>query len=97
MCENGSPVFEHRHVAEQVLGRKLKKHEIVHHLDGDTKNNDRKNLVILSRGKHLTLHAFLKEIVIINGGSVSKSILVATTLSWLKTANVKYSLLVDNE
>ena len=31
---------EHRLVAEEKLGRPLRKGEVVHHIDGDYKNND---------------------------------------------------------
>ena len=31
---------EHRLVAEEKLGRPLRKEEVVHHIDGDYKNND---------------------------------------------------------
>lgn len=37
-------VYEHRHVMEQMLGRKLLRGENVHHVDGDKLNNDPDNL-----------------------------------------------------
>jgi len=50
-------VQEHRLVIEKILGRKLKSSEIVHHIDGDRLNNDPKNLTIVSRGEHASIHA----------------------------------------
>lgn len=47
---------EHRVIAESVLGRKLKKNEVVHHLDCDRSNNKNNNLVIMERGYHSWLH-----------------------------------------
>ena len=47
----------HRVIAEQMLGRKLKKGEIVHHIDGNKMNNDSKNLMVLkSQAEHARLH-----------------------------------------
>lgn len=58
---NGKFVSEHRHVMEQVLGRKLVKGESVHHVDGDRTNNDPDNLELWvkyqpygQRGRDLT-------------------------------------------
>lgn len=45
---------EHRIVAENVLGRKLKKEEIVHHVDGNKHNNSVSNLAVLP---NQTVHA----------------------------------------
>ncbi|MBU1092565.1 HNH endonuclease [Patescibacteria group bacterium] len=49
-------VFEHRLVAEKIIGRPLNKNEIVHHLDGNRLNNTVENIVILSRAEHARLH-----------------------------------------
>lgn len=47
---------EHIHVAEQVLGRKLKRNEVVHHIDLDKTNNHPSNLIVLSNEVHSKLH-----------------------------------------
>lgn len=53
---------EHRVVAERMLGRKLKKNEVVHHIDLNKQNNDEKNLVVLpSNAEHSHLHQILKK------------------------------------
>lgn len=47
---------EHRVVAEAMLGRPLKRGEIVHHKDGNRHNNAPDNLEIMSQAEHLRLH-----------------------------------------
>jgi HNH endonuclease len=48
---------EHRVVMEKVLGRKLEKHEIVHHKDEDKRNNNPENLQLYSsNAEHLRDH-----------------------------------------
>jgi len=48
-------VSEHRLVMEKKLDRYLTKDEVVHHLDGDKKNNNINNLVVMSQPEHLKL------------------------------------------
>ena len=47
---------EHRVVAEQMLGRPLKRGEIVHHIDGDRRNNRPENLQVMTQSEHVKLH-----------------------------------------
>lgn len=49
-------IDEHRYIMEQFLGRKLKSNEIVHHIDGNKRNNNLSNLEILTRSEHARLH-----------------------------------------
>ena len=53
-CGNGKPL--HRVIAEKVLGRKLKSHEVVHHHDENGLNNIHNNLLICTRSYHACLH-----------------------------------------
>lgn len=49
--------YEHRIVAEQALGRRLKPGELVHHRDGDKKNNHPDNLeVVAGNAEHFVHH-----------------------------------------
>ena len=49
---NGKRKLEHRHVMEQILGRALRRNEIVHHIDGDKLNNNPVNLFVCSMSQH---------------------------------------------
>lgn len=46
----------HRIVAEQKLGRPLEPGEIVHHIDGDKRNNHPDNLAVMTQSEHARLH-----------------------------------------
>ena len=47
---------EHRVVAEQILGRPLNSDEVVHHIDGNVRNNDPSNLRVMTQSEHIKLH-----------------------------------------
>ena len=49
-------INEHRAIVEELLQRKLDYNEIIHHIDGNPKNNSLDNLIILSRSNHGKLH-----------------------------------------
>ena len=48
----------HRLVVESVIGRPLKAGEVVHHIDGDKRNNNPENLMVFaSQAEHAAWHA----------------------------------------
>ena len=48
---------EHRTVAEWILGRPLKPGEVVHHIDGDKRNNAPENLMVFpTQAAHAAWH-----------------------------------------
>ena len=54
---------DYREIAEKKIGRKLKKEEVVHHLDGDSTNDDPDNLYVC---KNQSEHMLLKNQIKIN-------------------------------
>lgn len=58
LCVNGKRI--HIIVAEEKLGRKLFKDEVIHHLDGNKYNNDPQNIEVLNRIEHLRFHSNLR-------------------------------------
>jgi hypothetical protein len=50
--------FEHREVAESILGRKLLPGEVVHHINGKKYDNRPKNLCVMSSRDHERYHAW---------------------------------------
>lgn len=54
--KTGSYVLEHRIVMENHLQRLLNPTEVVHHINGDKKDNRIENLEVMSVEKHASLH-----------------------------------------
>ncbi len=53
---NGKTMLKHRHLMEKHLGRALVAGEQVHHKDENTRNNDIKNLEVLTAAQHMAQH-----------------------------------------
>ena len=54
-CKLSDMVYEHRVIAEKVLGRKLDKSEEVHHLNGNPSDNRLENLFVVDAINHKKL------------------------------------------
>lgn len=54
---NGSWGWSHRRAAEKKLGGKILPGFVVHHRDGNKKNNSWWNLLVMPRDKHSQIHA----------------------------------------
>ncbi len=52
----GKQVLESRHIVETVMGRKLKTHEVVHHINGDSLDNRNENLLVCTDAYHRLIH-----------------------------------------
>ena len=53
---NGVKIDEHRYVMENYLGRKLRTDQIVHHINGDARDNRIENLQVMKRSEHTAIH-----------------------------------------
>lgn len=56
ICVEGKWILEHRHNMEIKLGRKLLLNELVHHKDGNPRNNVIENLELETRASHNNIH-----------------------------------------
>jgi hypothetical protein len=61
--KDGAPVYTHRRIVEEDIGRSLTAEEIVHHIDMDKSNNNIENLFILSRSEHRKAHTTFENLV----------------------------------
>ena len=56
----GRYALQYRVIAEKMIGRALKENEIVHHKDGDKRNNSESNLQVMTKSKHTQHHGYEK-------------------------------------
>ena len=53
--------YEHIEVATKYIGRMLRDCEEVHHLNGNTMDNRKENLLVIEKGQHTKLHEWIRR------------------------------------
>lgn len=59
-------VLEHRYKMSKKLKRKLKKNEVVHHIDGNRQNNKLENLLLMTKSQHIKFHMMAYDFIFEN-------------------------------
>lgn len=54
----GSHILRYRLVASEMLGRPLRKGEVVHHRNGDDSDDRPENLEVMTQSEHSSAHGF---------------------------------------
>lgn len=56
--KEGNWQYSHIRTAEKKVGGKIRTNRVVHHIDGNKKNNRPENLQVMSRREHSRLHSW---------------------------------------
>jgi hypothetical protein len=56
-------IFIHKLIAERVLGRPLFKEEVIHHINGNTLDNNPSNITVMLRSEHKKCHYSLQDCI----------------------------------
>lgn len=81
---------EHRIVMEEWLCRKLNRHEDVHHINGNKKDNRLENLLLCSRKEHRSFHPSKLKGVRLSAEHRSKLSAHHKSKDWREVGEVAY-------
>lgn len=71
---NGKSIREHRYIMGQYLGRKLNYNEVIHHENGDIRDNRIENLKLMPRSEHSSIHKIKVRRIVIKCARCGKNI-----------------------
>lgn len=72
-CDGAHRVYVHTYRMEKYIGRKLKKDEVVHHVDLDRQNNNISNLILFpNQAEHIRFHKHVEKLGLHKMGVLKK-------------------------
>lgn len=92
----GRLVWEHRVLAENILGDKMLPKDVVHHLNSYKKDNDLSNLIVLGNSAHARLHKYINRIslpVLNVSDAEYKDFIKQASICWLNENSIIYTIL----
>lgn len=69
---NKKYIYEYVYIMEQYIGRKLRRGEVVHHINGNINDNKIENLQLMTISEHMKLHAKQGDLIMMKNKGKSK-------------------------